>query len=78
MLSLMTSSGMLFLEISLIAFMIQGNNASGVETLTRTFVISGVIVCADLLLKVLIFVKSYKENCEKTQAYPYVAKKKRT
>lgn len=53
MLSLITNSGLLFLEISLIAFMIQGNNASGVETLTRTFVVSGVIVCADLLLKVI-------------------------
>jgi Predicted membrane protein len=57
----MTSSGMLFLEISLIAFMIQGNNASGVETLTRTFVVSGVIVCADLLLRVLIIVKKICE-----------------
>ncbi|KAJ4760095.1 Transmembrane protein adipocyte-associated 1 [Rhynchospora pubera] len=53
MLSLITNSGLLFLEISLIAFMIQGNNASGVETLTRTFVVSGVIICADLLLKVI-------------------------
>lgn len=67
MLSLITNSGLLFLEISLIAFMIQGNNASGVETLTRTFVVSGVIVCADLLLKVQIH-KIIKNYYEKTEA----------
>lgn len=47
--------------------MIQGNNASGVETLTRTFVVSGVIVCADLLLKVQIH-KIIKNYYEKTEA----------
>ncbi|XP_077249110.1 protein CANDIDATE G-PROTEIN COUPLED RECEPTOR 2-like [Tasmannia lanceolata] len=50
-LSLFTTSGMLFLEVSLLAFLLQGNHASGLEALTRTFVISGIIVGADLLLK---------------------------
>lgn len=54
MLSLFTKSGMLFLEVSLVAFLLQGNHASGLEALTRTFVISGVIVSADILLKVSI------------------------
>ncbi|XP_077211375.1 protein CANDIDATE G-PROTEIN COUPLED RECEPTOR 2-like [Tasmannia lanceolata] len=52
-LSLFTASGMLFLEISLLAFLLQGNHASGLEALTRTFVISGIILGADLLLKAI-------------------------
>ncbi|XP_077223094.1 protein CANDIDATE G-PROTEIN COUPLED RECEPTOR 2-like [Tasmannia lanceolata] len=52
-LSLFTTSGMLFLEVSLLAFLLQGNHASGLEALTRTFVISGIIVGADLLLKAI-------------------------
>ena len=51
-LSLFTTSGMLFLEVSLMAFLLQGNYTSGLEALTRTFVISGVIVGFDILLKV--------------------------
>lgn len=51
-LSLFTTSGMLFLEVSLMAFLLQGNHASGLEALTRTFVVSGVIVGLDVLLKV--------------------------
>ena len=51
-LSLFTTSGMLFLEVSLVAFLLQGNYASGLEALTRTFVVSGLIVGLDLLLKV--------------------------
>lgn len=54
LLSLFTSSGMLFLEVSLLAFLLQGNNASGVEALTRTFGISGIIVGFDVLLKVIL------------------------
>ncbi|PSS26703.1 Transmembrane protein like [Actinidia chinensis var. chinensis] len=50
-LSLFTTSGMLFLEVSLMAFLLQGNYSSGLEALTRTFVISGVIVGFDILLK---------------------------
>ncbi|KAI5398438.1 protein CANDIDATE G-PROTEIN COUPLED RECEPTOR 2 [Lathyrus oleraceus] len=53
LLSLFTSSGMLFLEVSLLAFLLQGNNASGVEALTRTFGISGIIVGFDVLLKAI-------------------------
>ena len=52
-LSLFTKSGMLFLEVSLVAFLLQGNDASGFESLARTFVISGAVVAADVLLKVL-------------------------
>lgn len=51
-LSLFTKSGMLFLEVSLIAFLLQGNETSGFESLARTFVISGAVVAADVLLKV--------------------------
>ncbi|KAJ8484867.1 hypothetical protein OPV22_017352 [Ensete ventricosum] len=53
MLSLFTESGMLFLEVSLLAFLLQGNHAGGLDVLTRTFVISGVIVAADTLLKAI-------------------------
>lgn len=53
MLSLFTKAGLLFLEISLIAFLLQGNHASDLEALTRTFVVSGVIVAADVLLKAI-------------------------
>lgn len=52
-LSLFTKSGMLFLEVSLIAFLLQGNEASGYESLARTFVISGAVVSADVLLKTI-------------------------
>ncbi|XP_068661657.1 protein CANDIDATE G-PROTEIN COUPLED RECEPTOR 2-like [Aristolochia californica] len=53
-LSLLTTSGMLFLEVSLVAFLIQGNNhTSGLGTLTRTFVISGIIVGVDIFLKTI-------------------------
>ncbi|XP_022747233.1 uncharacterized protein LOC111296983 isoform X1 [Durio zibethinus] len=53
-LSLFTTSGMLFLEVSLVAFLLQGNYASGLEALTRTFVVSGLIAGLDLLLKVFL------------------------
>ncbi|KAM7476954.1 hypothetical protein LguiB_024197 [Lonicera macranthoides] len=52
-LSLFTSSGMLFLEVSLMAFLLQGNYASGLEALTRTFLVSGLVVGLDILLKVI-------------------------
>ncbi|PKI67896.1 hypothetical protein CRG98_011492 [Punica granatum] len=51
LLSLLTTSGMLFLEVSLVAFLFQGNYASGLEAFTRTFVVSGLVVGLDLLLK---------------------------
>ncbi|KAK9116485.1 hypothetical protein Sjap_015432 [Stephania japonica] len=53
LLSLFTTSGMLFLEVSLLAFLLQGNHASGVEALTRTFIVSGIIVGIDVLLKAI-------------------------
>lgn len=51
LLSLLTESGTLCLEISLVAFLLQENYASGLETLAHTFMISGLIVGADILLK---------------------------
>lgn len=51
-LSLFTTSGMLFLEVSLVAFLLEGNYATGLEGLTRTFGISGLIVGFDIVLKV--------------------------
>jgi uncharacterized protein YneF (UPF0154 family) len=60
-LSLLTTSGMLFLEVSLVAFLFQGNHVSGLEALTRTFVVSGLIVGMDFLLKVF-FASSLKKN----------------
>ncbi|KAJ4849699.1 Cullin-associated NEDD8-dissociated protein 2 [Turnera subulata] len=53
LLSLFTTSGMLFLEISLIAFLLQGNYASGLEALTRTFAVSALVVGLDILLKAI-------------------------
>ncbi|KAH0933853.1 hypothetical protein HID58_010970 [Brassica napus] len=53
-LTLFTTSGMLFLEVSLVAFLFQGNYASGAEALTRTFLISGLVIGLDLLLKLLL------------------------
>ncbi|KAL3349480.1 hypothetical protein AABB24_022545 [Solanum stoloniferum] len=49
--SLFTTSGMLFLEVSLIAFLLQGNHASGREALTQTFLISTIVVGLDISLK---------------------------
>lgn len=54
LLSLSTTSGMLFLEVSLVAFLFQGNHVSGLEALTKTFVVSGLIIGLDLLLKVFL------------------------
>lgn len=52
LLSLFTTSGLLYLEISLVAFILQGNYINGLEALSRTFLVTGVIVGADILLKV--------------------------
>uniref|UniRef100_A0A3Q7EMT8 LOB domain-containing protein n=1 Tax=Solanum lycopersicum TaxID=4081 RepID=A0A3Q7EMT8_SOLLC len=52
--SLFTTSGMLFLEVSLIAFLLQGNHASGREALTQTFLISAIVVGLDISLKGLV------------------------
>ncbi|KAF3643510.1 putative chaperone protein ClpB1-like [Capsicum annuum] len=53
LLSLFGTSAMLFLEISIVAFLLQENYASCLETLTHTFMVSGLFVGADLLLKVI-------------------------
>ncbi|XP_071731554.1 protein CANDIDATE G-PROTEIN COUPLED RECEPTOR 2-like [Rutidosis leptorrhynchoides] len=53
LLSLLTSLGTLCLEISLVAFLLQESYASGLETLAHTFIVSGVIVGADILLKAI-------------------------
>ncbi|KAH7528937.1 hypothetical protein FEM48_Zijuj05G0130700 [Ziziphus jujuba var. spinosa] len=53
LLSLFTASGMLCLEISLVAFLLQEDYASGVEALARTFIVSGIIVGLDTLLKAI-------------------------
>lgn len=52
LLTLFTTSGLLFLEVSLVAFLLQGNYTTGLESLTQTLVISGVIVAADIIIKV--------------------------
>ncbi|XP_025983470.1 protein CANDIDATE G-PROTEIN COUPLED RECEPTOR 2-like isoform X1 [Glycine max] len=51
LLSLFTTSGMLFLEVSLLAFLFQGNNAGGLDAMKRTFGISTLVVGLDILLK---------------------------
>lgn len=51
LLSLFGSSAMLFLEISIVGFLLQENYASCLETLARTFMVSGLFVGVDLLLK---------------------------
>ncbi|KHN04037.1 Transmembrane protein adipocyte-associated 1 [Glycine soja] len=53
LLSLFTTSGMLFLEVSLLAFLFQGNNAGGLDAMKRTFGISTLVVGLDILLKAI-------------------------
>lgn len=62
-LSLFTTSGMLFLEVSLLAFLLQGNHASGLQALTQTFVVSGLIVGFDILLKVYLAQTMHANAC---------------
>lgn len=52
-LSLFTTSGMLCLEISLLAFLLQEDYTSGLGALAHNFVVSGIIVGVDMLLKVI-------------------------
>ncbi|KAL4184254.1 hypothetical protein AMTRI_Chr10g224650 [Amborella trichopoda] len=51
LLSLFTASGMLFLEVSLVAFLLQGNHVSGLDALMRTLIISGIIIGVDFFIK---------------------------
>ncbi|KAG2679442.1 hypothetical protein I3760_11G050200 [Carya illinoinensis] len=53
LLSLFTTSGMLCLEISLLAFLLQDDYASGLDALAHNFAVSGIIVGVDMLLKVI-------------------------
>ncbi|ESQ32274.1 hypothetical protein EUTSA_v10004666mg [Eutrema salsugineum] len=75
LLTLFTTSGMLFLEVSLVAFLFQGNYASGAEALTRTFLISGFIIGLDLLLKVIYLfgfgVPLFIDNNENIQKFKW-------
>ncbi|KAH0856181.1 hypothetical protein HID58_084442 [Brassica napus] len=75
LLTLFTTSGMLFLEVSLVAFLFQGNYASGAEALTRTFLISGFVIALDLLLKAIyVFgfgVSLFIDNNENVQKYKW-------
>lgn len=62
LLSLLTALGTLCLEISLVAFLLQESYASGLEALAHTFIISGLIAGADILLKV-ISIYPFVPNC---------------
>ncbi|KAG4378651.1 hypothetical protein GLYMA_17G077800v4 [Glycine max] len=53
LLSLFTASGMLCLEISLMAFLLKDNYMSGMEALAHSFHASGIIVFVDTLLKAI-------------------------
>ncbi|KAL3513069.1 hypothetical protein ACH5RR_025786 [Cinchona calisaya] len=53
LLSLFTASGMLCLEIGIVAFLLQDNYVSGLETLAYTFMVSGIFVGVDVLFKVM-------------------------
>jgi len=55
-LSLFTTSGMLYLEISLMAFLLNVNymNAMEAQALAHTSIVSGIIVLVDTLLKVRV------------------------
>ncbi|KAL3366649.1 hypothetical protein AABB24_011380 [Solanum stoloniferum] len=53
LLSLFATSAMLFLEISIVAFLLKENYASCLETLARTFMVSGLFIGVDLLLKAI-------------------------
>ncbi|KAK9926107.1 hypothetical protein M0R45_023356 [Rubus argutus] len=53
LLSLFTASAIMCLEISLVSFLLQDNYTSGVEALAQTFLVSGIIVTVDLLLKAI-------------------------
>ncbi|XP_004508683.1 protein CANDIDATE G-PROTEIN COUPLED RECEPTOR 2-like [Cicer arietinum] len=52
-LSLFTASGMLYLEISLMIFLLNDNYMNAMETLAYTSIVSGIIVSVDALLKAI-------------------------
>ncbi|GLT25205.1 hypothetical protein SLA2020_003500 [Shorea laevis] len=53
LISLFTTSGLLCLEISLMAFLLQESYASGLEALAHNFIVSGIIVGVDMLFKAI-------------------------
>nr|ACU20762.1 unknown [Glycine max] len=53
LLSLFTASGMLCLEISLMAFLLKDNYMNGMEALAHSFLATGIIVFVDTLLKAI-------------------------
>ncbi|KAJ1421825.1 Transmembrane protein [Sesbania bispinosa] len=53
LLSLFTASGMLCLEISLMAFLLKDNYMNAMEALSHTSIVSGIIVFVDTLLKAI-------------------------
>ncbi|KAL0357443.1 UNVERIFIED_CONTAM: Chaperone protein ClpB1 [Sesamum calycinum] len=53
LLSLFTECGMLSLEISIVAFLLQENYASGLEALAHTFLVSGSFVAVDVLVQAI-------------------------
>ncbi|KAH6781640.1 hypothetical protein C2S53_020132 [Perilla frutescens var. hirtella] len=53
LLSLFTECGMLSLEISIVAFLLQENYASGLEALAHTFLVSGSFVAVDMLIQAI-------------------------
>lgn len=59
LLSLFTASGILCLEISLMAFVLKDNYTNGMEVIANTFLVSGIIVIVDILLKVIPGFRSY-------------------
>ncbi|KAJ7978725.1 transmembrane protein adipocyte-associated 1-like [Quillaja saponaria] len=53
LLSLFTASGILCLEISLMIFLLKDDYTTAKETLAHTFLVSGIIVGVDILLKII-------------------------
>ncbi|RDX62799.1 Transmembrane protein adipocyte-associated 1, partial [Mucuna pruriens] len=73
LLSLFTTSGMLFLEVSFVAFLLQRNNAGGLEAMRRTFGISTLVVGLDILLKAIyIFVFGIPLFVDSNEHTPHV------
>ncbi|KAK7388880.1 hypothetical protein VNO78_23707 [Psophocarpus tetragonolobus] len=70
LLSIFTTSGMLCLEISLMAFLLKDNYMNGMEALAHSFLASGIIVFVDTLLKAIyVFgfgVPLFNRNVEST------------
>lgn len=51
------------MEVSLLAFLLQGNHASGLQALTQTFAVSALIVGLDILLKVSLAPNMHANAC---------------